>query len=164
MSIIVETGAIVPGAESLCSVAFADAFHSSHGNAGWAALSETEKEQALRRFTLHAAGRYRSRWQGDRVSSVQPMDWPRAGVYLDGYLLASTTIPSDIQAAWAIGALKAAAEDMDADITQGVKSTRVGPIEKVFDENSSRVKKYSAIDRLLQPYLRGGNGMTLTRA
>ena len=164
MAITIETGAIVPGAESLCSVAFADAFHAGRGNTLWATLSENEKEQALRRFTLHASGRYRSRWQGDRVSSAQPMDWPRAGVVADGYLLSSSIIPEDVQSAWAMGAFKAAAEDLDADLERGVKAETVGPITTVYDEKSSRVKQYAAIDRLLQPYLKGGNGMMLVRA
>lgn len=165
MTIIVETGAIVPGAESLCTVAFADDFHSSRGNTLWATLSEAEKEQALRRFTIHAEGRYRGRWKGSRVSIDQPMDWPRYAVIVDGFTLPSTSIPVAIQNAWAMGAFKAASEDMDADITQGVKSVRVGVVEKTFDENSSRVKKYSAIDRLLQSFLRGGEStISLVRA
>lgn len=163
MSITVETGAIVAGAESLCSVAFADSFHASRGNTLWSTLSVAEKEQALRRFTTHASCRYRSRWHGERVSSAQPMDWPRAGVVADGYLLASATIPEDIQAAWAMGAFKAAAEDLDADLERGVKAETVGPITTVYDEKSSRVKQYAAIDRLLQPYLKS-SGMMLVRA
>jgi hypothetical protein len=35
MALIVETGAIVTGAESYCTVAFADEYHAKRGNAAW---------------------------------------------------------------------------------------------------------------------------------
>jgi hypothetical protein len=53
MALITETGAGLANAESLISVADADTYHSGVGNTDWAALSVTDKEQALRRATQY---------------------------------------------------------------------------------------------------------------
>ena len=63
MALNTEPGAAL--ADSLCTVAQADAFHAARGNTLWAPLTTPEKEQALRRATDYMAV-YSSRWKGAR--------------------------------------------------------------------------------------------------
>ena len=55
-----------PLAESLCSVAFADAYHSSRGNSSWSDLQISEREVFLRRATDYMAV-YSRKWAGVRA-------------------------------------------------------------------------------------------------
>jgi hypothetical protein len=166
MSLIVEDGTGMADAESLCTVTFADTFHSNRGNTLWATMTTTEKEQALRRFTEHARGRYQGRWKGDRVYSTQALDFPRIGLCVDGFAVLSNIVPVEVQNAWALGAFKAASGDLDPDLTQTVKRKKVGPIEVEYADNSSQAKRFKAIDQILGPYLTGmgGANVRLVRA
>jgi len=78
--LIVEDGSIVPGAESYCSVAAADAYHSGRANATWAGLDQATKEANLRKATEYMVSIYRQRWKGLRASINQALDWPRYDV------------------------------------------------------------------------------------
>ncbi|MFZ3286547.1 MAG: DnaT-like ssDNA-binding protein [Telluria sp.] len=169
MALIVETGAIVAGAESLCSVATADTYHSDRANTAWAALTTPNKEAYLRRATEYMTATYRKRWKGVRMSSAQTLDWPRGYVYLEPVitganqsfpnLVASNIVPVEAQRACAELALKASSADLLADLSQGVKSKKVGPIEITYDERSPQTKRYVAVDRMLKPYLSGSDSM-----
>ena len=161
MALIVEDGSIVTGAESYCTVAFADSRLGSRGFSIWTDLLMTEKEQALRRATDYMLQTYRQTWAGERVTSLQFLDWPRVSVTVDGFAVSSQIVPLDIQNACAEMAFRAAAGDLDDDLTQGVKSEKVGPLEVVYDENSSRAVNYRAVDKLLAPYLNTGGGAYL---
>ena len=159
MTLIVEDGTARAGAESYASVSDADTHFSARGITLWATLTESEKEQALRRATDYMGQAYRGRWAGLRVLSTQGLDWPRAGVCVDGFGILSTVVPAEVQRACIEMAFRAAAGELTQDLGQGVKSKKVGPIEVVYDERSGRQKRYAAVDRLLQPYLIGGDNM-----
>lgn len=160
MSIIVEDGTGKADSESYISVADASTYHSNRGNAAWASLaSDTVREQCLRKATEYMQATYRQRWQGLRVLTTQALDWPRYDVEVDGYAVASDIVPVEVQRACADLALKASTADLLADLTQGVKSKKVGPIEVTYDENSSRSKQYLSIDRMLAPYLATNGSM-----
>jgi hypothetical protein len=167
VTLIVETGAIVAGAESLCSVATADTYHSDRANTAWSLLTTPNKEAYLRRATEYMLQTYRLRWKGVRMSSAQTLDWPRGYAYLEPVitganqefqnLVANNIVPVEVQRACAELALKASSADLLADRSQGVKSKTVGPIAIVYDERSNRSKQYVAIDRMLRPYLSGSD-------
>src|SRR5688572_28949046 len=78
MSLIVETGAIVAGAESYISVADALTYgtkHPSEGATAFAALAEASQEGALRIATTWVDTRYG--WPGGIVDEDQALSWPR---------------------------------------------------------------------------------------
>lgn len=166
MALIVEDGSSVSGAESYISVADADAYHEARGNTAWDVIDD--KEALLRKATDYMVGKYRLRWAGVRTYSDQVLDWPRANVpvmdvhgiiYYD-----SSEIPQAIKHACAILALKAYNATLAEDQTQKVVSVQVGPITTTYEPSSSTAVKYSEVDGLLQPFLKGGsNHLSMVR-
>ena len=162
MSLIVEDGSIVAGAESYCDAASATAYHLARGDNTWATLTTAQMEEALRRATDYMVQVYRWRWQGTRKSSTQQLDWPRDLVPLvdspiESYV-ANDTVPSEVKRACAMLALRAAAGDLLADQSRTKTSVTVGPISTTYAAGSSQAVKYAAIDSLLRPYLMAGGG------
>ena len=159
MSLIVEDGSIVTGAESYISVADASTYHTARGNAAWAALaSDTVREQCLRKATDYMEQVYRSRWQGCRVGETQALSWPRYDIEVEGYAVDSDIVPTEIKNACAELALKASAAELNPDLTQGVLSETVGSISVTYDKASPQFTRYKAIDAILSPYLKAGGG------
>lgn len=166
MALIVEDGSIVAGAESYISVSDADAYHEKRGNTSWDAIDD--KEALLRKATDYLAGKYRLRWAGTRVNFDQALDWPRVNVpvrdSMKSTYYGSDSVPNEVKQACAILALKAYSAALIADQTQKIVSVQVGPITTVYEPSSSQVVKYSEIDNLLSPYLKGGaNRLSLVR-
>jgi hypothetical protein len=154
VALIVEDGSQVSGAESYISLTAAAAYHSARGNAAWAALaSDTVREQLLRKATDYMIEVYRQAWQGRRVTATQALDWPRYGVYLDGFLSDDDFVPVEVQNACAVLALKAQSGPLVQDTTQTRVRVKVGPIETEFDPYSPQTKRYTSIDRMLAPFL-----------
>ncbi|GDY37694.1 DnaT-like ssDNA-binding protein [Acidovorax sp. NB1] len=145
------------GAESYISVANADAFHAARGNAAWAPLSTEAKEQALRKATDYM-GRYSGRWKGERLNAGQVLDWPRAGVVVDGYEINWETVPAAIANACALLALKASAGDIAPDLGPQKQSVKVGPIETTYAPGTRQATRYQSAETLLAPYLAGSAG------
>nr|WP_315467149.1 DnaT-like ssDNA-binding protein [uncultured Undibacterium sp.] len=161
MSLIVEDGTGKSDAESLCSLSDANAYHAARGNAAWGALASDDlREQSLRKATDFITQMYRLKWQGIRSKVTQALDWPRISVYIEDYPVLTTIVPTDVKNACAELALKASTTVLAADLKQGVKSKKVGPIETVYDEHSNRSPRYLAVERMLEPYFKSG-GSTL---
>ena len=159
MSLIVEDGSIVTGAESYITVAEASTYHSNRGNAAWAALtSDAVREQCLRRATDYMEQVFRSRWQGCRVGETQSLSWPRYDVTVEGYDIDSDVVPTAVKNACAELALKAATAELLADQSQAVLSEKVGEIEVTYDKSSPQRVRYPAIEAILSPYLLAGGG------
>lgn len=162
MALIVESGAIVAGAESYISVTDADTYHSNLGNTSWAALTTTAKEQALRKATNYMTGRYTDKWRGYRKSSSQALDWPRSWVPIQNlvsteYVL-DTVVPTEVKNACASLALRASSADLLADETRAKVRTKVDVIETEYDRFSPQRKRYPEIDAMLSPYLKSAGG------
>ena len=159
MSLIVEDGSVVTGAESYISVADATTYNTARGNAAWAALTtDALREAALRKATDFMRQVYRSRWQGYKVNEDQALDWPRYDVEVEGYAVDSDIVPTEVKNACAELALKASAAELNPDLTQGVAREKVGQIEVEYDKASPQFTRYRAIDALLSPYLKAGGG------
>ena len=160
MAIIVEDGTIVTGAESYCTVAFADEYHAKRGNAAWDLLDAVDqKEPALRKATDYLEQAFFSLWKGIRVEDGQPLSWPRKCAYIDDYtLIDDNIVPEAVKRACAELALKASAAELAPDMTQGVVSETVGPISVTYDTGSPQRKRYRAIENMLAPYLKAGGG------
>jgi hypothetical protein len=158
MSLIVEDGTGLSTAESFISVADADTRHTNMGNTNWAALTTEEKEQALRRGTQYMEQAYRTRWLGTRTHEDQALSWPRVIMQaVDGWWIDSDEVPSIVANACADMALKAAAGDLNADLTRGVVREKVGPLETEYDRASPQSTRYRAVDMMLAHLLSGGS-------
>ena len=163
MSLIVEDGTIVAGAESFVTVAAANTYHSNRGNATWATITTAQAEEALRRATDYMEQMYRNRWKGFRVSSSQALSWPRADVELeDGpyrNTVATDIVPTEVKNACSEYALRAAAGELAADLEQAVVSEGVGPMRVEYDRGSPEWVRYRALDATLALYLKGSSSM-----
>jgi len=168
MTLIVETGSVVAGAESYISVTDADTWHSNRGNTAWAALTTAQKEQSLRKATDYMVGVYRNRWQGYRKDATQTLDWPRSYVYLEPfirgavgsypYLVSDTIVPTEVKNACASLALTAYGEELAPDLDVAVVREKIDVIEVEYDKNSAPYKKFRSIDLMLKVYLKSTSG------
>jgi hypothetical protein len=173
MALIVEDGTGKADAESYISVADASTYHANRGNAAWAALaSDTVREQNLRKASDYMVQVYRRRWNGTRIKSTQALDWPRAFVLREDFYSTGLTIPdvstgefyypsdevpTEVKNACAELALKAASGELLPDLTQGVVMEKVDVLQIEYDKYSPQSPRYTAIDRLLAPFLSGSS-------
>lgn len=165
MTLVVENGTGLSTAESYVSVADADARHTALGNAAWTG-TDAAKEAALRRATVYMEQAYRMRWLGSRAVETQALSWPRyITQQVDGWYIDSNEVPAAVVSSCADLALRALSADLNADLTQGIKREKVGPLETEYSEYSPQAARYRAVDMALAPYLTGGGAqMRLERA
>lgn len=158
MAVIVETGAIVAGANAYISAADADSYHADRGITLWATLSTNEKEQAIIRAADYMERQYASRFKGERVSSAQTMSWPRVGAVVYGISVASNTVPQQVAAANAEMAFIAASGALYSVVeSQTVESVTVGPISrKLSAPRNGGQRRFAVVDSLLRDLVRGG--------
>jgi hypothetical protein len=166
MSLLVEDGSIIPGAESYVSVIYADTYHLLHGNSDWALLSNDQKEQSLRNGTEAVTQLYSFLWKGFRVNDTQSLDWPRTKVYLNRLQyqnteLSNTLIPDDLKKVVCILSLKSRTEDLVPDLESKVIMETVGPITTKYSEASPTRKQFTAISLILKPYLNSGGSKVI---
>lgn len=165
MALIVEDGTGKADAQSYASVATATAYHANFGNAAWDNAVIDEKEVALRKATAYIDGHYR--FKGEPDSETQALSWPRYGVIVGEFELASNAIPSKVVAATCALALRALSGDLESDeSSQYVESVTVGPISrKMSAPRFGGQKRFAAVDALLRDLTRGGlNSVGLVRA
>jgi len=145
MSLIVEDGSAVPDAESLASVAFADAYHASRGNVSWANLSEEVKEQLLRKATDYVVAKYAGNWASSPVYVSQALPFPAVAY--------GATVPVLVQQAVAELALIARTTPLMPTVTRGKKKVKVGPLEVEYDGNSPTAADFAAASLRLATFL-----------
>lgn len=180
MTLIVEDGSQVAGAESYISVDECTAYHLKRGNTVWGDMSPTEMEEALVRATDFMRGRYRNRWKGHIASYTQGLDWPRIGVqmesgtlargpypystayrsaYLPPRILPDNIVPTDIKNACAELAFRAAQGPLLVDETRQPIRETVGPITVEYEQFQPQQVSYTQVDEMLNAYLSSGSGM-----
>lgn len=170
MALITEDGSGVAGAESLCSVAVADAYHAARGNTAWAALTTTAKEQALIKATDYMQQKYRPMWAGLRRYSTQALDWPRVEVPRRdiGDYYPIDIVPIEVQHACAdLASRSSGGTVLLADQSREVVEQTVGPITTKYSQGSSPSKKFVAVDAMVAMFMKAGSGsslMTLIRS
>lgn len=163
MSLIVEDGTEVPGAESYITVADALTYHANLGNSTWATLTATQQEQALRRATNYMLQVYGPKWSGVRMTATQSLDWPRSGAYAHGFAIAISVVPDAVQNACAELALKAAAGELLSDRKRAKVRVKVDVIETEYDRFASHATKYEAVEAMLNPYFKNVSGVEMIR-
>ena len=116
----VEDGSGVAGADTYCTVAFADTYHVQRSNpAAWTALSTQGKENALREATFYLQRKYGRSWYGYQRTAAQGLAWPRSSVTDTdtGFAVGSDEIPVKLQRAVSAVALRVAnGVDLSPDI------------------------------------------------
>jgi hypothetical protein len=166
MTLIVEDGTIVAGAESYNTLAEITTYHANRGNAAWALLTSTVQEQCARKATDYLAYVYKGYWKGVLVIASQSLDYPRDKVYLEATvngsnLLASTVIPSGLKNAHAELSLIASTEVLLPAKSKSVRKKTIGPLTTEYEPLQPNYKKYSVVDSLLRPYLKAISGRVI---
>jgi hypothetical protein len=170
MSLMVETGNIVAGAESYVEVTDADSYHSNRQNADWGVAVTAAKEAALRKATSYIDIKYSQRWKGQRCYPAQPLMWPRNYVLQyeeEGFLgyasspvyINSNVIPQLLKDAVCEAALRALSSPLDDDLVNGIQSIAIsGAITTVYANHSGdEIKTYPIIERLISSLVKSSN-------
>lgn len=178
MALVVEDGTGKSDAESYISVADADIYFSNRGNAAWATLTTTVKEQLLRKATDYLVQVYRMRWKGVRVSATQALDFPRnfmeredyEASTINGYQMLggnyyypSDNVPVEVANACAELAYKANSATLAPDLSRATIREKVDVIEVEYDKSQPQYTQYRAIDNALAPYLATGSSGTFRK-
>lgn len=93
MSIIVEDGSNVPGANSYVSLIDARVILNLLGQ-DLDANDVTAEQQLLNSMTYIEA--FRAKYKGQRTERNQPLQWPRIGVCIDDFVLDTDVIPQEL--------------------------------------------------------------------
>lgn len=162
MTLIVETGASVVGAESYATTAAIDAYWLARPQmaqaALWAAATDAVKEGAAREATAFLDATYGPSYKGQRRGYIQGRLWPRSNALDEaGYPLPDLP-PELIEATCELaGRAVSARLATDAAVDGVVKRTKkqVGPIstEVEYGDGAGRFARYGAIDGLMAPLL-----------
>lgn len=170
MSIIVETGAGLPNAQSYMSTDEADIYHASRGLGLWENMTVPEKEMCLVRATDFLTQKYRLRWKGYRHTLSQRLDWPRNSVVIGDNVsvYASATLPYDnvpeeVKNACAELALRASISGLSEDLSPRVIQETIGPITIKYDTNSSPTVSYTQVGDILKPLLNSSGNSSMVK-
>ncbi len=159
MALVVEDGSGLSTAESYLSVADADTYHAAHSaSTTWSGADTSDKENALRVATQYLDVEYGIRWQGLRGSSTQALDWPRSNVEVDGFLLSSTSLPTELKSATAEMALRQLSSPIIPDVSDPMvieESVKVDVIEesKKYAGPKTKLKQYTIVEKLIRRLL-----------
>ncbi len=158
MTLVVEDGTVIDGADSYVTVDEANAYWFTRALANdqsWVDAESADKEAALRQATAFLDDAYV--WNGTVVDGGQDLQWPRAGIYdRNGYPLPTNEIPSRLKRAVFVLAKEALSgaliEVENRDATLKSKTVEVaGAIKESlsYADHTSTRKHYPEVDRLL---------------
>lgn len=158
MSLIVETGAGIEGAESYASIAQIDAYWAARthqaASTSWAAATTGLKEGAAREATAFLDATYGPYYRGTRTGYLQGLLWPRSGTEdVDGYALPD--LPTQLVSATAELAVRALVGALmpDATIDGTIKSfsETIGPLSEttVYQDGASAAPRYGFLQGLM---------------
>ena len=166
MSLTVETGSGVAGAEAYATIAAISAYWTKRAHmtlaTTWGAATDAQKEGAAREASAYLDATFGAYYQGQRRGRVQGLMWPRSNAKDEaGYSLPD--LPSEIVTATCELAARALSAPLAADIDLGARvksqTKKVGPIERTveyFDGGTQATQtSYGAINDMLAPILNG---------
>lgn len=165
-NLIVETGAVVPSANTYVTLAFVDSYHTLRDNVAWAEAVEASKVAAIINATDYID--YRWRFIGSRSDEDQTLEWPRIGATDKDGFQQKDNVPVVVQQTVAEYALRALSAPLlpDPELDENgkyivYKREKVGPLEEEtrFSETVGRqlLSPYPTADRRL-----AASGLVLT--
>lgn len=163
MPLVVETGAIVAGANSYVTLDEARAFAQDRGLALPPDDGDLSAKLILAADYLSAVDR---EYVGSLVASNQPLPWPRSGVVFNFEAYPEDEIPPSLKRAQILLAVEATkgVDLMPSSTGKFVKRRKVGPLETEWSEsvNPSGLPRFPQVDALLAPLFTVESGFTLT--
>lgn len=158
MATIVEDGTIVAGANSYASDAELTTYATDRG------ITITGTNAVL----LLQAMDYieQKNFKGNKGTDAQPLQWPRWGVYVDGYYVSEDTIPDALKEAQMETALGIdAGTNPLASVSRETVREKVGEIEVEYKSTAYDSTRLKAVDNKLYKLLKNnGINSMVTRA
>ncbi|PVZ56561.1 hypothetical protein C9422_18745 [Pseudomonas sp. B1(2018)] len=142
MALVIETGSIVPGAESFATAAELVTYA---GNFGRVIPADTTAQEALlRRAALEMNAKP---WKGRTASPLQTLAWPRFEACLNRFPVPSNTIPAQIKAGQMALATEIHADDLSPPEQRlgAISREKVGPLETEYSTASPIISKAAAV-------------------
>ncbi len=166
MALIVEIGTGSSTANSLASVADADAYHSARNNAAWAALLTSAKEAALVKASAYLCDETRFPWVGIKANGYnQRMPWPRSSaVECDGTVVPNNVVPWRVMdACCELAGVSSAGTDLNPALDRGgqVVSESVGAISVTYAQGAPAGTTFQAAYGLVAPLLKDRAKLTV---
>lgn len=162
MAIIVESGAgDNPAANSYVTVVELDAFADLRGVT--LPTLEADKEVLLINGTDYTETFF-NRFQGSTVTQDQPLQFPRNNVSVNGFPVASDSIPQTLKN----GQMQAAIESITTSLTpntgQNIKKEKVDVIEVTYQDGTGSLyaPTFPSIDKYIKPLLSNGGNIYIT--
>lgn len=162
--LIIETGQIVPGADSFATAAELVTYAASFGRT--IPADTAAQESLLRRAALQMSA---MNWKGGLVSELQTLSWPRVDVYRENWLVPSNAIPAQIKAGQMALATEIHADDLaPPELKKGaVTKERVeGAVERQYADAQSSVSRPAAARQSYAqfgPFLESSNQVKMVR-
>lgn len=181
ITITVETGAGVTGANSFISLANFQAYHAARNNS---LASYTEEQQ---KAALVKAGDYLNglSWRGRKTAQANPMCWPRCDdqIYVevgfqnittvvgivdqDGFTISTASVPTQVVSAQCEAAfLNIGGSDLQPTLDRGgqLKRQKVDVIEKEWFPGAAPTKRFLVVEALLKGLLKSSLSIETIRA
>lgn len=164
MTLIVETGAGVPDADSYAATSTIDTYWSNRAHNAlatvWSDATTSQKEGAAREATAFLDAVWGRFYRGEAKGRAQGLLWPRSGA-LDGSGFLLPDLPREI--VWAVCELAARALSArlvpDADVAGAVKRKRekidVIEEETEYAQSGGVYARYGYVGEMLAPVLNG---------
>lgn len=133
------------------------------------ALSDADCEVLLVKAMDYIEGK-RSRFQGTKSNTDQPLQWPRQDVWVDNLLVGSDAIPRELEYAQLALAIESRDKDLQPNRLPSDKGAVIrerveGAVEVEYDKQNraSFVPAFAKADSLLRPLYKN-SGMFLVRS
>lgn len=161
MALTVEDGTVVTNANSYNTLVEIKAYAASRGFALPSTDSAIEIESNKAMDYLESK---RDMYEGEKVSSLQELQFPRTDLVIDGIDFPADEIPGILKKAQCqLICLSSSGVDLMPTITGGfIKKEKIGPIETEYSENFSLSPDMPTVDALLQPLYKSAGGFSLS--
>lgn len=161
MTLTVEDGTGLAGADAFVSVADCESYFSLRGITNpLGSGSDESKEQFIRRATSYVEQHYFGKWKGSQSTETQALAWPRTGVVVDGVELADDALPVLlVRGTCEVAKLVAQGVDFFPEQERGNRlrtlTQTVGPISerKAWANDAPSGTVYPIIDQYIKPLL-----------
>ena len=151
MALVIEDGTQVAGANSYVTSTEIEAYADARG----VTLTTDAEILAIKAMDFIESQTY----LGTKYTSTQALQWPREGVYIDGYEVAVTDIPQELKNAQMAAALSIdSGTDPLSSVERGIKMQQVGDLKVEYDEDGASVSISRSINAAMRKLLAGGSG------